>query len=245
MVSSPNFGRGGCRRVYARYFERSARSPMKKTLNMDRAYCLILLTPTITKRTKRVNATTLKKKPNGSNSQLLAQPSPSSLAKDEGSPRCFSVNTAGHATFSSWGVCVSWIEGPGRRSCGLAATPSSPYPYGQARYKRLAKVSISPIKRDQSQGRWQRLFNFIYRSYYFYLASIRTLKHIGLEIRAEKVLTSYLSYSKSKPKITPFEEVIHVRILWLGMRDSGLCPLSAVPCSLQAAARDSAPTNPL
>ncbi len=34
---------------------------------------------------------------------------------------------------------------------------------------------------------------------------------------SQKVWTSYLSPSKSKPKITPFEEVIQVRILWLGI----------------------------
>lgn len=34
---------------------------------------------------------------------------------------------------------------------------------------------------------------------------------------SSEVLTSYLSSSKSKPKITPFKEVIRARILWLGI----------------------------
>jgi hypothetical protein len=38
----------------------------------------------------------------------------------------------------------------------------------------------------------------------------------GNEPWSRIVWTSYLSSSKSKPKITPFEEVIRVRILWLG-----------------------------
>jgi hypothetical protein len=35
----------------------------------------------------------------------------------------------------------------------------------------------------------------------------------------QKVWTTYLSYPKSKPKITPFTEVIRVRILWPGLVD--------------------------
>ena len=37
------------------------------------------------------------------------------------------------------------------------------------------------------------------------------------QVVGAKVWTSYLSYSKSKPKITPITEVIRVRILWLGL----------------------------
>jgi hypothetical protein len=35
--------------------------------------------------------------------------------------------------------------------------------------------------------------------------------------KAAKVWTSYLSLSKSKPKITPYTEVIYVQISWLGI----------------------------